>query len=116
MKIVAISDTHLRKFSIPDGDILIHAGDLTFDGSIRQTVEGFNKLESELKSLNFREKIFVPGNHDWIFQNNTEMGKAIAKEFDKDIKNMLESLKINFKEVEGSEKGLQDILNYLKEA
>lgn len=46
VRIVCISDTHSEianmKFSIPDGDILIHAGDFTRVGDPVEVVE-FNK-------------------------------------------------------------------------
>ena len=36
MRLVAISDTHLRMAAadVPDGDVLIHAGDLTLHGTL----------------------------------------------------------------------------------
>lgn len=68
MKIVCISDTHLRHqkyhFPIPDGDILIHAGDATFRGSKREIL-AFNEW---FAALPHKHKIFVAGNHDWSFQ------------------------------------------------
>jgi len=65
-RIVAISDTHCQmgKVKLPDGDILIHAGDLTNRGSIRET-------SMEMTILNqladrFKHVIYVAGNHDWL--------------------------------------------------
>ena len=61
-RLVCISDTHSHHdFPLPDGDILIHAGDLTRRGS---GVELENVL-SWLKLLTkFRWKIIIAGNHD----------------------------------------------------
>ena len=44
IRIVAISDTHSRHngIAVPDGDILIHAGDATMSGRIQEITE-FNR-------------------------------------------------------------------------
>jgi Icc-related predicted phosphoesterase len=62
MKIICISDTHnLHKdLKIPDGDILIHAGDMTCVGGIDELKE-FNQW---LGTLPHRHKIVIAGNHD----------------------------------------------------
>lgn len=67
VKIVAISDTHKkhRKLSVPEGDILIHAGDITSKGSLNDLVD-FNHWLGELPH---KYKIIVAGNHDFCFQN-----------------------------------------------
>ena len=37
IRVVCISDTHTLKWhNVPDGDLLIHAGDLADDGSVRE--------------------------------------------------------------------------------
>lgn len=80
MKIAAISDTHLKKLPIEldsDVHILIHAGDLTFDGSLSQVMEGFKKLER----YKARYKIFIPGNHDFLFERSKDLAEDIAKQF-----------------------------------
>ena len=64
MKIVLISDTHLTEPKIPDGDILVHAGDLTMQGSRLE----IRKAASWLNSLPHPYKIVIAGNHDWLFQ------------------------------------------------
>ncbi|GAB4027137.1 metallophosphatase domain-containing protein [Spirosoma koreense] len=65
MRIVCISDTHSlhRQLAIPNGDILIHAGDLTSNGE-KSTVLDFNEWLGELPHP---YKIVVPGNHDYGF-------------------------------------------------
>ena len=75
MKIVIISDTHnqLSKMNIPDGDILIHAGDATGRGR-EYEIEDFN---AELGALPHKVKIFVPGNHDWLFQTNETKARSL---------------------------------------
>jgi hypothetical protein len=63
IKVVCISDTHTNTLSIPNGDLLIHCGDLTNAG----TVEEIQKQLDWLASLPHREKIVIAGNHDSYF-------------------------------------------------
>lgn len=63
MKIVMISDTHNKhnKLVIPDGDMIIHAGDATGLGrsdELRKFINWFG-------SLPHKHKIIIAGNHDW---------------------------------------------------
>ncbi|CAF0825256.1 unnamed protein product [Adineta steineri] len=61
-RIVCISDTHSNYgFTLPDGDILIHAGDLTQTGKRDECEYVLNWFKS-LKQ--FRLKILIAGNHD----------------------------------------------------
>ena len=62
MRIVAISDTHTkeRELSIPDGDVLIHAGDFTYKGR-KEEISDF--LDWFL-DLPHKHKVFIAGNHD----------------------------------------------------
>ena len=70
MKLVLISDTHcqLEDVTIPDGDILIHSGDLTYRGNIEETAKELFKLSKH--RARFKNIIFVEGNHDWLGQRN----------------------------------------------
>ncbi|WP_372371198.1 metallophosphatase domain-containing protein [Candidatus Uabimicrobium sp. HlEnr_7] len=70
IKIVAISDTHNRRpqVTIPDGDILIHAGDITSKGALRD-VRRFNNYLGELPH---KHKIVIAGNHDFCFERERE--------------------------------------------
>lgn len=79
MRIVCISDTHNinEGFTVPDGDLLIHAGDATSDGEpweIERFAEWF-------RSLPHRHKVFVAGNHDWMFQRENEKARAMMHGF-----------------------------------
>ncbi len=73
MRIVCISDTHslhekmLNYNSLPEGDVLIHAGDCTNKGTKRD-VEEFVHWFMNLKG--FDTKIFVAGNHDFAFEEH----------------------------------------------
>lgn len=68
MKLVFISDTHShhKQINIPDGDILIHSGDLTTMGRENE-IRKFNKWIGELPHTH---KLVVPGNHDYFFETN----------------------------------------------
>lgn len=65
LKIVAISDTHLRHdFEVPEGDVLVHAGDLTMRGTLGE----LDKAVKWLGSLPHERKVVIAGNHDFCFQ------------------------------------------------
>ena len=60
--IVCISDTHNYQPDLPPGDILIHAGDLTENGS-------FDELHAQFTWLNSQphpHKLVIAGNHDFL--------------------------------------------------
>ncbi|KAF2261708.1 Metallo-dependent phosphatase [Lojkania enalia] len=59
-RIVCISDTHNQTPRLPKGDVLIHAGDLTNQGSFSE----MKKMVDWLENANFEAKIVVAGNHD----------------------------------------------------
>lgn len=70
MKIICISDTHGKhqKLELPEGDMIIHAGDISSRGDeyeIKSFVNWFS-------SLDYEHKIFIAGNHDFYFENETE--------------------------------------------
>lgn len=70
LKIVAISDTHCRHRSIklPDGDLLIHAGDVTIHGKEPEVADFLNWFATQPHP----HKIFIAGNHDFFFERNNE--------------------------------------------
>ncbi|KAL1970034.1 hypothetical protein VTN77DRAFT_6439 [Rasamsonia byssochlamydoides] len=62
---VCISDTHNGQPDVPDGDVLIHAGDLTQSGSgqeLQATIDWLNTLPH-------RHKIVIAGNHDLVLDS-----------------------------------------------
>lgn len=67
MRIVFLSDTHNYAIqSVPDGDMVVHAGDATGQGTlpeIGQFLEWYGDLPH-------KHKVFVAGNHDWLFQTS----------------------------------------------
>ncbi|MGC2234914.1 MAG: metallophosphatase domain-containing protein [Pyrinomonadaceae bacterium] len=74
-RIVCLSDTHNCNddISVPDGDILIHAGDATIRGTTGE-IALFNEWFANLPHKN---KIFVAGNHDWLFETNTAAARKL---------------------------------------
>lgn len=79
MKLICISDTHNKHqhIPIPNGDILIHAGDITEGGTKREVID-FLKWFSRKPH---EHKIFIAGNHDFYFEkfNEKEIQKIIPK-------------------------------------
>jgi len=61
MRIVIVSDTHLRHdFEIPLGDVLLHCGDSTMDGSTKH----LRFVGDWLGSLPHAHKVIIAGNHE----------------------------------------------------
>lgn len=82
--IVCISDTHQRHRELTDrlksshnGDILIHAGDITNFGRGSKPFEDFDQWLSELP---FKEKIIIGGNHDSILTPSLNHGRFLKDE------------------------------------
>lgn len=75
LRIVCLSDTHNchEQISVPDGDILIHAGDATIRGTIDEIVF-FNEW---FANLPHPHKIFVAGNHDWLFETSNHLARTL---------------------------------------
>ena len=78
-KIVCLSDTHNcnYQFAVPDGDILIHSGDAT----IRGTVGEVEEFLSWFAGLPHRHKIFVAGNHDWLYEIDNRFARLLTANF-----------------------------------
>ena len=75
MRLVCMSDTHTMhgRVEVPDGDVLIHAGDFTKRGE-RQDIERFNAF---LARQPHRHKIVVAGNHDFMFEDNPILARSL---------------------------------------
>ena len=74
-RIVCLSDTHNcnDQIAVPDGDILIHSGDATITGTLHE-IELFNEWFARLPHP---YKIFVAGNHDWLFEQDREAAESL---------------------------------------
>lgn len=77
MRIVAISDTHLRHerslYPIPECDLLIHAGDACLEGDLSEV----NRFAKWLGEQPAKHKVFVPGNHDWLFEKDENLARSL---------------------------------------
>lgn len=62
VSVVCVSDTHNSQPALPDGDVLIHAGDLTQSGTLGELQETVAWLRSQPHPV----KIVVAGNHDLL--------------------------------------------------
>lgn len=79
MKIVCISDTHNRTPlpEIAPCDVVVHAGDLTMTG----TLDEVDQALTWGASLPCERFIFTPGNHDWLFQRDPYVVKALLQQY-----------------------------------
>lgn len=77
MRIVVISDTHglHEGLAVPDGDILVHAGDLTRRGRL----EDVAAFDGWLAALPHRHKVVIAGNHDLCFQRQPAESRALLE-------------------------------------
>ena len=75
MRIVAISDTHNRldKIKIPEGDVLVHAGDLTNRGTLNELV----RAATVLRALPHKRKVIIAGNHDHGLEKQPREAEAL---------------------------------------
>jgi Icc-related predicted phosphoesterase len=72
-----MSDTHgsHRKVNVPEGDLLIHAGDFTWLSRNRLQIRDFNDW---LGKLPHRYKVVIPGNHEYAFEEDPRLGREIS--------------------------------------
>jgi len=75
MKIVIISDTHElhHDLRLPEGDLLIHAGDFCDNGNI----DGVYDFLGWMEETDFKHKILIAGNHDFYVEDHPEKFKAL---------------------------------------
>lgn len=81
MRTVSISDIHEQQrhhsIVVPDGDVLLVAGDLTMGGALK----ALDHVCTWLKHLPHKHKIVIAGNHDFCFQNhNREVAELMLRE------------------------------------
>jgi Icc-related predicted phosphoesterase len=69
LRLVLLSDTHElhREVEVPDGDILIHAGDFTMFSKSMSAIADFNIWLGELPH---RHKILTYGNHEFFVETD----------------------------------------------
>ncbi|KAH5603690.1 hypothetical protein HBI81_109240 [Parastagonospora nodorum] len=71
LKLVCISDTHNARPVLPAGDILLHAGDMTINGSVKEVQAQVDWMNS----LGYAGTVVIAGNHD-VCLSRAEKGKA----------------------------------------
>jgi predicted phosphohydrolase len=76
VRIVCISDTHNKhgQIVVPDGDVLIHAGDATMLGTVAEVGAFFNWFGGQPH----QHKIFIAGNHDWLFEKDPALARSMV--------------------------------------
>lgn len=76
MRIVALSDTHGMhgRVDVPDGDILIHCGDLTAHGEPEELMD----FASWLDGLPHLYKVVIAGNHDFCLHQRQESRRVLS--------------------------------------
>lgn len=69
VSVVCISDTHNCQPTLPNGDVLIHAGDLTQSGTLEELHTTLTWLSSQPHPV----KIVIAGNHDVLLDANQDV-------------------------------------------
>lgn len=79
LRIVAMADTHLfhEGLVVPDGDILVHAGDLLQHGSLGELA----RAADFLRALPHPIKIVVAGNHEVCLERSPAEARALLEGF-----------------------------------
>lgn len=77
-RLVLISDTHnqCKSLAIPDGDVLVHAGDGTESGDFR----GVAAFLAWMERQSHPRKIFIAGNHDWMFERDPNIAQMMLRD------------------------------------
>ncbi len=77
MKFVCLSDTHCLhdKFEVPEGDVLLHAGDFTMIGRPEKIID----FTAFLESLPHKYKVVIAGNHDLLFEKQPAVAQNLLR-------------------------------------
>lgn len=75
MRLVLVSDTHNQHgaLRLPEGDVLVHAGDFTMRGT-EPEVRAFGTW---LADQPHRHKVLIAGNHDFLFERDPHLARAL---------------------------------------
>jgi len=78
MRLVLISDTHgHRGIGLPDGDVLVHAGDISSSGTLNQVRQFLEWFAAQPH----RHKVFIAGNHDFLFEQSPDLAALLLADF-----------------------------------
>ncbi|KAL8729956.1 MAG: hypothetical protein Q9166_004401 [cf. Caloplaca sp. 2 TL-2023] len=78
VRLVCISDTHTKNSIIPNGDVLVHAGDLANEGTAAEIQDQI----SWIASLPHQHKIVIAGNHDSFFDPRSRHNSDVRTSID----------------------------------
>lgn len=95
MRFICISDTHNSHagLALPDGDVLIHAGDHSNSGTIKEVASFLNWIGDQPHEY----KIFIAGNHDWLFERDPAFARGLIPDsviYLQDSETVINGLKI----------------------
>lgn len=76
MRLVLLADTHglHRRVAVPDGDIVLHAGDLSGAGRPEELADFFGWFAN----LAHPHKVCIAGNHDWLAERDPAAFRALV--------------------------------------
>lgn len=79
MRVVFLADTHdfNEKITVPDGDLLVHCGDATNEGTLPEV----NRFAKWYGGLPHKHKIFVAGNHDRLFEEQPGLARQLCEDY-----------------------------------
>src|ERR1041385_4660290 len=85
MKLVFTSDCHghFSEAILPDGDILIVAGDVFANRSsnpeadAEYQIQELHALDEYCGNLSFKRVLLIAGNHDWVFERNRDAASQL---------------------------------------
>ena len=99
VRLVLVSDTHTKHkmLDLPKGDVLIHAGDCTNNGTRKEIAE----FDAWLATLDFKHKILVPGNHDTAL--DPKASERSNRLEDQKVAEVLNAIILRAVDVEGEE-------------
>lgn len=106
MDITFISDTHVGfgpgNLFESGGDILIHSGDMLGRGTREELVHELATFQQKYDGL-FKHFVFVAGNHDWVWQREPELARAILENFARQMKTKIHYLEDSGVTIDGLE-------------
>lgn len=76
MRIVCLSDTHSKhdQIEVPDGDVVVHAGDFTGRGRLKELREAL----AWFGALPHKHKVCIVGNHDFLFERDPGAARSLV--------------------------------------
>lgn len=76
-RVVCLSDTHGRhaELDVPDGDLLVLAGDVTRRGRPDELAD----LDAWLARLPHPHKVVIAGNHDFLFETDPPRARSLIR-------------------------------------